>query len=503
MSNFSKLVVTKAGISLINENLTTENKIIFTRMAASDHSYSFKELEELQEMEDIKQYTVIRKTERTDEGIITVDALFDNRSDELTESYFVRTIGLFATAGDSEILFAAAVELTEHPAYVLSANTTVTSIQIKFKIKLDNAENIEITVNTAGMATIGDVINVSDNLKEHADNEIVHVTEDDKNVWNNTLNDAKSYSDSTYRQATGYADNKIAELIGGAPETLDTLKEVADAIEENKSIVDALDAAVGKKANKTEFDSHADNEVIHITSNERTNWNDANLKKHAHENKSLLDSITSVVIEKWNNAVSHISDMVRHISAEEREYWNTIANKADVNHTHNYAGSATPGGEATSALKAETANYIKGDSSEENISVGLANVSVYDSFAVFSGNKIRCLKKTDFVSSLPTYSTISLMSGYLMSGNAYPFGSGVTCNTITSDLSSDNLRGKTILGGFITFEDLTDTARQYISGYVDVISGECIRAIINNKSENAINTKIKYTILLGDGIRTH
>lgn len=47
-----------------------------------------------------------------------------------------------------------------------------------------------------------------------------------------------------------YTDNKIADLIGGAPETLDTLKEVADAIQENETVVEALNAAIGNKVDK-------------------------------------------------------------------------------------------------------------------------------------------------------------------------------------------------------------------------------------------------------------
>lgn len=87
------------------------------------------------------------------------------------------------------------------------------------------------------------------------------------------LEDAKTYTDGMYRQATAYADKKVADLIGGAPESLDTLKEVADAIKENESVMDALDAAVGKKANQSELDTHVDNSTIHITSQEREKWN--------------------------------------------------------------------------------------------------------------------------------------------------------------------------------------------------------------------------------------
>lgn len=105
------------------------------------------------------------------------------------------------------------------------------------------------------------------------------VTDTEKETWNNSLNNAKDYADATYQQATGYTDNKIAELINGAPETLDTLKEVADAIEENESVVEALDAAIGKKANQAELDTHINNSVIHVTATDKSNWNSA--KTHA------------------------------------------------------------------------------------------------------------------------------------------------------------------------------------------------------------------------------
>ena len=51
-----------------------------------------------------------------------------------------------------------------------------------------------------------------------------------------------------------YVDRQIAALIGAAPETLDTLEEVAKAIEENETVVDALNAAIGTKANKADIE---------------------------------------------------------------------------------------------------------------------------------------------------------------------------------------------------------------------------------------------------------
>ena len=56
--------------------------------------------------------------------------------------------------------------------------------------------------------------------------------------------------------STSYVDTKIADLVNSAPETLDTLGEVATAIQNNASVVDALNSAIGSKANSSDLDSY-------------------------------------------------------------------------------------------------------------------------------------------------------------------------------------------------------------------------------------------------------
>lgn len=54
---------------------------------------------------------------------------------------------------------------------------------------------------------------------------------------------------------------EVNKVVGGAPETYDTLKEIADYIEDHKDVETTLNAAIGAKANsadvyaKTEADS--------------------------------------------------------------------------------------------------------------------------------------------------------------------------------------------------------------------------------------------------------
>lgn len=52
-------------------------------------------------------------------------------------------------------------------------------------------------------------------------------------------------------EANKYTDEKVADLVGSAPEILNTIEEVAAAIQENESVVEALEAAIGNKADKT------------------------------------------------------------------------------------------------------------------------------------------------------------------------------------------------------------------------------------------------------------
>lgn len=54
------------------------------------------------------------------------------------------------------------------------------------------------------------------------------------------------------KATTTYVDTKIADLVNSAPTTLDTLGELATALQNNSSTVEALNSAIGNKANTTD-----------------------------------------------------------------------------------------------------------------------------------------------------------------------------------------------------------------------------------------------------------
>lgn len=95
----------------------------------------------------------------------------------------------------------------------------------------------------------------------------------------------------------------------------------------NKSILDKITQSLLDNWNAAY--THISDTVKHISSTERTNWTDAYNKRHTHDNKSVLDEITSNLISAWNNAVEHITDTTKHITNIERTLWNTVADKVD------------------------------------------------------------------------------------------------------------------------------------------------------------------------------
>lgn len=62
-----------------------------------------------------------------------------------------------------------------------------------------------------------------------------------------TITNVDSKDAETLNSSKSYTDTKVAALINGAPETLDTLDELAAALKDNADIVDTLNSAIGNK----------------------------------------------------------------------------------------------------------------------------------------------------------------------------------------------------------------------------------------------------------------
>ena len=245
-----------------------------------------------------------------------------------------------------------------------------------------SSEKIYITYETTGDQVEAEDINlvqntIADTVKDLADYKAT-ANADISDLKNKTTNlqDVKAnttYVDVELNKKYDKEDvfnkdevlQKIQDLIGAAPEALDTLGELARALDndpdfatnlinqlstkvdkiegkrlsdENYSLVEKNKlAGIEDEANKyTHPSTHAASMITEsvsrrfVSDTDKANWNDANSKKHTHSNKPILDKITQALIDSWNSAVEHIGDGIRHITSAERTKWNAKAEKADI-----------------------------------------------------------------------------------------------------------------------------------------------------------------------------
>lgn len=68
----------------------------------------------------------------------------------------------------------------------------------------------------------------------------------------------KSEANTLHTEILEYVDDEVAALVNSAPETLDTIGELAAAFEENQDMVETLNAAVTNKAEKSDLEDAQD-----------------------------------------------------------------------------------------------------------------------------------------------------------------------------------------------------------------------------------------------------
>jgi hypothetical protein len=95
----------------------------------------------------------------------------------------------------------------------------------------------------------------------------------DKTYVDTELDKKADATDLNGLASENYVDTKIAALIDSAPETLNTLGEIATAIKENDEVVDTLNAAIGNKANKADVATELAKKA-NITDIEKLTYND-------------------------------------------------------------------------------------------------------------------------------------------------------------------------------------------------------------------------------------
>lgn len=102
-----------------------------------------------------------------------------------------------------------------------------------------------------------------------------------------TLAECIKMDESGTKNIKQYVDETVADLVNNAPEAYDTLKELADAIVENEGVVEALNAAISNKANKSE--------VVYTNSTPTVQAHGGIAAGSTFDNVSITDMLTKIL----------------------------------------------------------------------------------------------------------------------------------------------------------------------------------------------------------------
>lgn len=236
MGVYKKAIITEAGEALTARVVSGEAAIQFSHTKTSAHTYpDGTNLKKLTDLQEVKQTVIPSNIQIANDTLIIIRSMFDNS--EITQGYLIQNVGIYASDGETEILFAIcqAAAPDQMPAF---NGVAPSSFIYNVQISIAQAEQLSISVNTAGAATAQDVLDLERKMEEKkldssggdASNTVVSVEEpassDDKYPEINGKGSIKSTLGKLYRWVNSLKADKV-DSIGG--DTADTLVSAFDA----------------------------------------------------------------------------------------------------------------------------------------------------------------------------------------------------------------------------------------------------------------------------------
>lgn len=126
-----------------------------------------------------------------------------------------------------------------------------------------------------------------------------------------------------------YVDEKIAALVNGSPETLDTLNELATALGSDPNFATTIATQMGNKVDKVDGKGLSTNDYTTEDKNKLAGI-EAGANKTTIANNLTTTAAGSALVASQGKVlndkiVAHTGDTVAHVTAEERAAWNASA----------------------------------------------------------------------------------------------------------------------------------------------------------------------------------
>ena len=144
-----------------------------------------------------------------------------------------------------------------------------------------------------------------------------------------------------------YVNNRVAGVLDSAPEALDTLNELAQALGNDPNFATTVSTRIGSKVDKVEGKSLVlDTEIAKI---------------HEHTNKTVLDDVTPANVSNWNSAYTHSTSVHAPSNAQK----NSDITKAEIEakligdiSTHSHSQYLTQHQDLSQYAKKETLSTV-------------------------------------------------------------------------------------------------------------------------------------------------
>ena len=178
---------------------------------------------------------------------------------------------------------------------------------------------------------------------------------------------------------------RIAELVDGAPDALNTLREIAELASSNKTVQEQLTSAIAGKADKVH--THAQSQVTGLS----TALNNKADKSHTHETSQVV-GLDNALAGKADKSHTHAQGDISGLST-------SLSNKADKTHTHSQS----------QITGLSTALSGKADKSHTHVSADITD-------ATASATADRVVKRNrsgDFSVNEPVYDSYPANKGYV------------------------------------------------------------------------------------------
>lgn len=155
MGSYNNMVITTVGQAILTSVLGTQGTLTFSKFQISSYQYSSgTDLSALTSLNNVEQTVAPSSAGVIDANNLYVSSSVDN--DGLAAEYTAYTLGIFASDGNSEVLFGVSTAVTPD---VIPADTggTPSTYTYRMQLAVSSADNITIDIDTGAYALASDL----------------------------------------------------------------------------------------------------------------------------------------------------------------------------------------------------------------------------------------------------------------------------------------------------------------------------------------------------------